>query len=110
MRRLIFMLAAVFVVSGILVVLMAQTQQQKKPPQKSEAQKPSVPIKNEGWRIIYGDPKAKVKIEAFYPVGSPGHEFVLEFSRKLAESFPGKVQVIVYDWTKPKGADEFSKR
>ena len=104
------MLAVVFAVSGILVVLMAQTQQQKKLPQKLETKKSSVPVKNEGWRIIYGDPKAKVKVEAFYPVGSPGHEFVLEFSRKLAESIPGKVQVIVYDWTKPKGADEFSKR
>ncbi len=95
------MLALVFAVFGNFSVLTAQPQQQKKP---------SVPIKNEGWRITYGDPKAKVKVEAFYPIGSGGHEFVLEFSRKLAEAFPGKVQVIVYDWTKPKAADEFSKR
>ncbi len=100
--------AFVFVFS--LSLSAQQPKQQKGEQKKAEVKKPSVPIKNEGWRIIYGDPKAKVKIEAFYPVGSPGHEFALEFSRKLAESFPSKVQVIVYDWTKPKGADEFSKR
>ncbi len=110
MRQITVAFTLVFAVSGIFLVLTAQPQQQKKPPQKAEAKKPSVPVKNEGWRITYGDPKAKVKVEAFYPVGSPGHEFVLEFSRKLAESFPGKVQVVIYDWTKPKGADEFSKR
>ncbi|MCS7191969.1 MAG: molybdate ABC transporter substrate-binding protein [Armatimonadetes bacterium] len=108
MRRLIFAFLFVFAVSGILLVS-AQTQQQKKPT-TSESKKPSVPIKDEGWRITYGDSKAKLKIEAFYPIGSGGHEFVLEFSKKLAESFPGKVQVIVYDWSKPKGADEFGKR
>lgn len=110
MRRLVVLLVAVFAVSGTSLFLVAQGQQQKKPAAKPEAKKAPVPVKNEGWRITYGDPKAKVKVEAFYPVGSPGHEFVLEFSRKLAESFPGKVQVVVYDWTKPKGADEFSKR
>ena len=109
MRRLAFAIMAVCLTLGV-IALAAQTKQQAKPAQKEAKPKTSVPIKNEGWRIIYGDMKAKVKIEAFYPVGSPGHEFVLEFSRKLAESFPGKVQVIVYDWTKPKGADEFSKR
>ncbi|MCS7187696.1 MAG: molybdate ABC transporter substrate-binding protein [Armatimonadetes bacterium] len=110
MRRVIVALTVALAIFGNLLVLTAQTQQPKKPPQKAETKKPSVPVKNEGWRITYGDPKAKVKIEAFYPIGSGGHEFVLEFSRKLAESFPSKVQVIVYDWTKPKAADEFSKR
>ncbi|MCS7265181.1 MAG: molybdate ABC transporter substrate-binding protein [Armatimonadetes bacterium] len=110
MRRLIVMFFAVFAISWALLFLSAQTQHQKKPEQKAEAKKPAVPIKNEGWRITYGDSKAKVKIEAFYPIGSGGHEFVLEFSRKLAESFTGKVQVVVYDWSTPKGADEFSKR
>ncbi len=110
MRQITVAFTLVFAVSGIFLVLTTQPQQQKKPPQKAEAKKPSVPVKNEGWRITYGDPKAKVKVEAFYPIGSGGHEFVLEFSRKLAEAFPGKVQVVIYDWTKPKGADEFSKR
>jgi molybdate transport system substrate-binding protein len=109
MRRIVAVVIA-FVFALSLPLGAQQPKGQKGEQKKAEAKKPSVPVKNEGWRIIYGDPKAKVKVEAFYPVGSPGHEFVLEFSRKLAESFPTKVQVIVYDWTKPKGADEFSKR
>ncbi|MCX7642655.1 MAG: molybdate ABC transporter substrate-binding protein [Armatimonadetes bacterium] len=109
MRRSIIALVTVFAVSWNLPVLGAQTQQPSNPP-KAEAKKTTVPVKNEGWRITYGTPKAKVKIEAFYPIGAGGHEFVLDFSRKLAESFPGKVQVTVYDWTKPKAADEFSRR
>lgn len=110
MKRLMLALILGCLALGLGLFIVAQTKQQPKPAQKGAKPKSSVPIKNEGWRIIYGNPKAKVKIEAFYPIGSGGHEFVLEFSRKLAESFPGKVQVVVYDWTKPKAADEFSKR
>lgn len=90
--------------------LSKQSSKQQRQFEKIEVKRPSVPVKNEGWRITYGDPKAKIKVEAFYPVGSPRHEFVSKFSRKLVESFPGKVKVIVYDWTKPEGANEFSKR
>lgn len=111
MRKAIIAMAALslLVATGLWVSAQKSGSSSQEPKQKTEA-KISVPVKNEGWRITYGDPKARVKVEAFYPVGSPGHEFVLEFSKKLAQAFPGKVQVVVYDWTKPKGADEFSKR
>lgn len=111
MRKAIIVMAALSLAVAIGLWVSAQKSgpSSQKPKQKTEA-KTSVPVKNEGWRITYGNPKARVKVEAFYPVGSPGHEFVLEFSKKLAQAFPGKVQVVVYDWTKPKGADEFSKR
>jgi len=71
MRRITLAAVAVaFVFVFSLSLSMQQPKQQKGEQKKAEAKKPSVPIKNEGWRIIYGDPKAKVKVEAFYPVGS----------------------------------------
>ncbi len=118
--------AATFFAVALLVLLMVtllwtQAQKQTKKPEppkpaqakKPEPSKPKVPIKNEGWRITYGVPQAKVKVEAFYPLGVTGgesHEWVKDYALKLAQAFPGKVQVILYDWTTEKGSAEFSKR
>ncbi len=111
MRRIVIGIIA-FCLLSAWVLVGAQTQKGT-PPQKPAPAKPSVPIKDEGWRITYGDPKAKVKVEAFYPIGIVGgesHEWVKEYALKLVQAFPNKVQVVVVDWSKEKGADEFAKR
>ncbi|MDT7897341.1 MAG: molybdate ABC transporter substrate-binding protein [Armatimonadota bacterium] len=96
---------------GVAIVVWAQGQ---KPPAKSAPpKKPAVPVKDEGWRILYGSPKAKVKVEAFYPLrvaGGESHDWVKEFARKLVEAFPDKVHAIVYDFTSEKGGVEWQKR
>lgn len=95
------------------VVALVWTQGQKPPAKSAPTKKPAVPVKDEGWRILYGSPKAKVKVEAFYPIrvaGGESHEWVKDFARKLVEAFPDKVQVIVYDFTSEKGGAEWQKR
>lgn len=62
------------------------------------------------WRLEFGNPKAKVKIEAFYPVSSPGHEWVIEYVKEIVKAFPNQVYAVVIDWTTPEGAKEFEKR
>ena len=106
--------------SGIFAILMwlvvsafALAQGQKPPAKSAPPKKPSVPVKDEGWRILYGSPKAKVKVEAFYPIrvaGGESHEWVKDFARKLVEAFPDKVHAIVYDFTSEKGGVEWQKR
>ncbi|GBC98147.1 Putative binding protein [bacterium HR17] len=90
------------------------TQGQKAPPKPpAPAKKTAVAVRDEGWRITYGSPKAKVKVEAFYPIrvaGGESHEWVKDFARKLAEAFPEKVQVVVYDFASEKGGAEWQKR
>ncbi|MER3500663.1 MAG: molybdate ABC transporter substrate-binding protein [Candidatus Fervidibacterota bacterium] len=112
MRRAMLWLTATF--AAIVFASAVFSQAQKPAPSKTPpSKKPSVPIKNEGWRITYGSPKAKVKVEAFYPLsaaGGEGHAWVKEYALKLAQTFPDKVQIIVYDWTTPKGSEEFGKR
>lgn len=82
----------------------------RKPP---EGKKPSVRVKDEGWRITYGSPKAKVKVEAFYPIGvsgGEGHDWVKDYARQLVEAFPDKVYVVVYDFASEKGGAEWQSR
>ncbi len=102
---------ALIAMLGVATLVWAQGQ---KPPAKTAPpKKPSVPVKDEGWRILYGSPKAKVKVEAFYPlqvVGGESHEWVKDFARKLVEAFPDKVHAIVYDFTSEKGGAEWQKR
>lgn len=79
---------------------------------KPALRKPAVAAKDEGWRITYGSPGAKVLVEAYYPInaaGGEGHEWVKEFAARLVAAYPGKVRAIVYDFASPKGGAEWQK-
>ncbi len=83
------------------------------PVDKKKPTKVTVPVKNEGWRVTIGWADAKVKVEAFYPLGvtgGEGHEWVIDYSKKLAELYPKKVLIVAYDFTSPKGSQEWQKR
>jgi molybdate transport system substrate-binding protein len=71
-----------------------------------------VPVKDEGYRIIYGSVKAPVAVEAFYPLraGGEGHEWVLEFGRKLVAAYPTKVRFVAYDFATEKGGEVWQSR
>jgi len=67
-------------------------------------------ISAQRWRLEFGDPKAKVKLEALYPLGFGGHEWVVEYVKEIVKSFPGKVYAVIIDWSTEQGAKELEKR
>ncbi len=62
------------------------------------------------WKSEFGNPKAKVKLEALYPIGWGGHEWVIEYVKEIVGSFPGKVYGVIIDWSTEQGAKELEKR
>ncbi|MCS7252490.1 MAG: substrate-binding domain-containing protein [Armatimonadota bacterium] len=62
------------------------------------------------WMMEFGDPKAKVKLEALYPIGWGGHEWVVEYVREIVNSFPGRVYALIIDWSTERGVKELEKR
>lgn len=62
------------------------------------------------WKTEFGNPRAKVKLEALYPIGWGGHEWVIEYAKEIASSFPGKVYAVVIDWSTEQGVKELEKR
>lgn len=73
---------------------------------------PPSPVSEESieWKRTFGDSKAKVKVEAFYPIGFGGHEWVEEFVKELIDEFPGKVYAVIIDWSVEEGMMERNKR
>ncbi|MCS7223270.1 MAG: molybdate ABC transporter substrate-binding protein [Armatimonadetes bacterium] len=103
-------------VVGILLIFVlgtAAATPKGSPADKKSPAKVTVPVKREGWRVTIGWSDAKVKVEAFYPlgvVGGEGHDWVLEYAMKIAQAHPKKVLFTIYDFTTPKGSQEWQKR
>ncbi|NLC59464.1 MAG: molybdate ABC transporter substrate-binding protein [Armatimonadetes bacterium] len=90
------------------VAALAAFQAQAKP----RPLKLAAPVKNEGWRVLCGSSKAKVLVEAFYPInaaGGEGHEWVIEYASQLVAAYPNQVRAIVYDFASAKGGAEWQK-
>jgi molybdate transport system substrate-binding protein len=67
-------------------------------------------ISAQRWKLEFGDPKAKVKLEVFYPLGFGGHEWVVEYVKEIVKAHPHKVYAVVIDWSTEQGARELGKR